>query len=648
MCFKNLPVAVDARGRTHLSQGSNSNSAGDNERPYAVTAAVPRNNLTATVDEGQVQRLMARNGHIVNKNMDPVTRVAGALAVDVTADLEQGRYLDAHAQATLFRGYEVILMGRDPRDAIFVASRACGVCGGVHSHAAAYAIEMAMGLAPPPLGTIVRNMQEAAEMGYDNPLHLYLLAGPDYSADVVRATNPDVWEKAKKWECPNAAHHEFRTMADLMQALTPLTGHLYHEGLNFTRLAREMFSILAGKYPHPQTVVPGGVSSTITLESLNEYHAKMGRIFDYAQRLVTIWDDLAEFFYEADERYKLVGSRPMNLIDDGYWDDPYAYDATYSNCNEWGEKRWSTPGVIVDGELLSTRFTDMNVGLEEFVEHSYYDSWDGQRFASDPLGNPLSPFHPWNKQTLPRAGPKSFKEKYTWDCTPRWDRRVVEAGCYVRLFNTAMAQKLPRNDFIEATGHGLKMHIPQGQTSEEDVEWRVPEVWNAFERNRGRAYHYLFSQLVGFMSLLQGYDELRKQGKVRLDDQPRVAAVPPEELEKHFPKGERLGVGWWGAGRGWLTHHLVMDNGKITNYQICTPSTINASPRDPWGQLGPYEEAVVNTHIIEEVSEPAEFTSIDMLRTIRSFDPCMPCTTHVDTGAGTVVREVNTCSCGAD
>ncbi|MBA2414927.1 MAG: nickel-dependent hydrogenase large subunit, partial [Geodermatophilaceae bacterium] len=180
-----------------------------------------------------------------------------------------------------------------------------------------------------------------------------------------------------------------------------------------------------------------------------------------------------------------------------------------------------------------------------------------------------------------------------------------------------------------------------GELPEREVEWHVPEQWNAFERNRGRAYHYLFSQLVGLNSLLEAY-KLFKAGERQ------VAAVPPADLDDYIPQDERRSVGWWGAGRGFLTHHMVMDKGKIVNYQICTPSTINASPRDPWGQPGPYEEAVMNTPIIEDVSDPARFTSIDMLRAIRSFDPCMPCTTHVHTGAGTVTREVNTCSCGAD
>jgi hydrogenase large subunit len=633
MCFKNLPVEFDEAGVATLRR--------DIPDPYSVTVAKPEVGVTDADREERIQRLMARNGHIKDINMDPVTRVAGALAIHITADLDEGEYLDAHSQATLFRGYEVILMGRDPRDAIFVSSRACGVCGGVHAHCSAYAIEMAMGLAPPPMGTVVRNLQEAAEMGYDNPLHLYLLAGPDYSEAIVRQSNPELWPKAEKWKCPNVDIHGFETMADLMTALNPLTGKLYQEGLSFTRLSREMFAILAGKFPHPQTVVPGGVSSTITTQSLNEYHSRLGRIFDYAQRMLAVWDDIPEFFYACDERYRQVGMRPTSHIDPGFWDDYEAYDATYASCNEWGQKRWSTPGVVLGDELVTTRLTDINIGWEEFVEHSYYDESATNRHADDTAGNPISPYHPWNKRTLPRPSGKNWKEKYTWACTPRWDRKVVEAGAYSRLLMTTKAQMLPANDFIEVDGSTMRMFVPKGLTPASEVEWKVPEVWNALERNRGRAYHYLFSQLVALNSLMQAYD-LMKQGETR------VSAVTAEDLEKFIPQDEQRSVGWWGAGRGWLTHHMEMDKGKLTNYQICTPSTINASPRDPWDQPGPYEEAVMNTPIIEDVSDPSRFTGIDMLRAIRSFDPCMPCTTHVSSQAGTIVREVNTCSCGAD
>jgi hydrogenase large subunit len=633
VCFKNLPIEFDESGKARLRDGI--------PDPYSVSVTRPEVTMTEDERQAQIQRLIASNGHVKDMNMDPVTRVAGALAVHVTADLEQRRYVDAHSQATLFRGYEVILMGRDPRDAIFISSRACGVCGGVHSHASAYAIEMAMGLAPPPLGTLVRNLGEAAEMGYDNPLHLYLLAGPDYSEAVIKETNPELWPVAEKWPCRGEKHHHFKTMGELMEALNPITGELYREGLEFTRLAREKFVLLHGKYPHPQTIVPGGVSTTLTLQTLNEYHSKLGRIFDYAQRMVAVWDDITEFFYEQDERYKQVGARPMTMGDLGYWDDAYAYDATYENCDEWGEHRASTPGIMIDGEIVTTRLTDINMGLEEFVEHSYYEEWAGDRYETDPLGNPISPYHAWNKRTLPKPGEKAWKDKYTWACTPRWDRHVIEAGAYARLFMTAKAQKRPPSDYIEATGHSIRMRIPKGFTTQAEVEWHVPDVWNAFERNRGRAYHYLFAQLVAMDNLLEAYKLVR-------NGESRVAAVDHKKLEKHIPKNERRGVGFWGAGRGWLSHHLVMDRGKLTNYQIVTPSTINASPRDPWDQPGAYEEAVMNTPILETNVERDKFTSIDMLRAIRSFDPCMPCTTHVHTGTGTVVGQVNTCACGAD
>ena len=633
MCFKNLPVEFDATGKATLKGGI--------PDPYSVAVTKPDVGKTDAEREADIKKLMARNGHIKDMNMDPVTRIAGAMALNVTVDLDEGRVLDARSQAPLFRGYEVIAMGRDPRDATFITSRACGVCGGVHSHCAAYATEMAMGLAPPPMGTVVRNLGEAAEMGYDNPLHLYLLAGPDYCEAVVKRTTPWIWDRALDWKCPQANIHDFATMADLMEALNPLTGQLYREGLEFTRLARKQFLLLHGKFPHPESIVQGGVTSTITLQTLNEFHSRLAKIFDYAQRMVAIWDDITEFFYACDERYKQVGALPVNLIDSGFWDDPYAYDATYENCDAWGERRWSTPGAIVDGELVTTRLTDLSIGLEEFVDHSWYEEWGTGPHRTDPAGNPLSPYHPWNKRTLPKPGERSWKEKYTWSTAPRWDRQVMEAGAYARLFLTAMARKQRPNDFIEATGTSLRMRVPKGLTPESELEWHIPEVWNSFERNRGRAYHYMFSQLVSLGSLMEAY-ELMRQGETR------VAAVTAEDLPKHIPQEPSLGAGFWGAGRGFLTHFVGLSDGVMDNYQIITPSTINASPRDPWDQPGPYEQAVMNTPILEDISDPSRFTSVDVLRAIRSFDPCMPCTTHVDTGRGTITREVNTCACDTD
>ena len=620
MCFQNLPVEFDKEGRPHLKPGV--------ENPYAYQ---PKE-----IDRSQLEELLRRNGHIKDDNIDPVTRVAGALAFHAVVDLRERKVYEANSAATLFRGYEVILKGRDPRDAMFISSRVCGVCGGVHSVASSLAIEMAFGITPPPMGLALRNIQLALDFMLDNPLHLYLLAGPDYSQIVVERTNPSLWEKAKKTEAIHASIHGYRTIADIMTELNPLTGRLYLEGLNATRTPREAYSLLYGKYPHPQTVVPGGLSTTVSLSALNETQNRIVRTIDFAKKGVFIWEDLTEFFYAADPKYKEVGARPKNLMDSGIWDDPFQYDGTYQNAPAWGERRWATPGVIIDGKLITTNLHHINMGLEEFIEHSYYEGWEneGIRHRTDPAGNPISPNHPWNKETKPAPVHKrSWKDRYTWSTAPRWDRQVMEAGTYARMWTTAAAKKLPHTRFIEATGESLKLAVPKTLLPPMDLEWKIPEVWNAFERNRNRAYHILYSMLVAFDNLLIAFDLLKK-------GEHKTAA--PYQV----PKDHRIGVGFWGAGRGWLTHHLEMDRGALINYQIVTPSTINASPKDPWGHGGAYEEAVLSTPILEEFTRPEDFTGIDIFRAIRSFDPCMPCTTHVYTDDRVVSREVNTCACG--
>ena len=624
MCFKNLPVVFDAQGRATLK---------DVPDPYGVGTVPQTSAGPETLTRDQIEDLLARNGHIKEKNFDPVTRVAGALAFHTVVDLQQKKVIEGRSVATLFRGYEIIMMGRDPRDAIYITSRACGVCGGVHATCSALATEMAIGVRPPPLGIVLRNMLLALEYLYDNPLHLFLLAGPDYSESIVRQTNPELLARAERTPAPNAETHGYSTVADIMRDMNPLTGALYLEALHMTRVAREAFVLIGGKYPHPQTVVPGGISATVNLSTFSEIYLRLQQFFDYSKRVVGIYDDIVDFFYDADPRYKDVGRTSANVIDCGMWDDPEAYDATYENCNDWGERRWATPGVIIDGKLVTTKLQHLNVGMEEFIDHSFYEGWEGQRFATDPAGNPLSPHHPWNKETKPRPQAPNWREKYTWSTSPRWDRQAMDAEVTGRIWNTAVAQKLPENPYIFPTGHSLKLLMPAGKLPEKELEWHVPEVWNALERNRGRAYCVAFTALVGLNLWRQGM-EYMKAGK--------TAVSTKFEIPK---KGTRMGVGFWGAGRGYLSHHLVLDDGVVTNYQIITPSTINASPRDPWGTPGKYEEAVMNTPILEQ-SGDGKFVGIDVLRAIRSFDPCMPCTTHIHTDQGVITREVNTCACG--
>ena len=629
MCFKNLPVEFDAGGKAFLKGGI--------PNPYAASAAPA--NVPMQLTAQQVEELVRRNGHIKSMDFDPVTRVAGALAFHAVTDFNERKVIEARSVATLFRGYEVIMIGRDPRDAIYITSRACGVCGGVHSTCSALAIEMAIDCVPPPLGVLVRNIALALEFLYDHPLHLHLLAGPDYSAAILEGTNPALLARARAAEARRADVHGYKTIGALMDDLNPLTGHLYVEALHMTRLAREAYVLICGKYPHPQTIIPGGMSSTITLTVMNEMFVRLSQFFDYSKKIAAIWDDVTDFFYDANPRYQDVGRRRANMIDTGIFDHPDAYDASYKNAAAWGDRRWATPGAIVEGELVTTNLHNINMGLEEFVEHSYYEEWTGsgqrQHFATDPEGKPLSPYHPWNKITKPRPGGQSWKEKYTWDTAPRWDRLGMEAGCYARLWNTAVAHKLPANPFIESTGSSLKMRVPKGALPEMDLEWHVPNVWNAFERNRARAYCVGFTAMVAMNNWLAAMERL-KNGDTK-------TSTPFE-----IPKNERLGVGFWGAGRGYLTHHLVLDRGAVANYQIVTPSTWNASPTDRWGQPGPYEEAVMNTPLLEETDDPKAFKGVDVLRAIRSFDPCMPCTTHIHSDTGVITREVNTCACGVD
>ena len=615
MCFTTLPIAFDGEGRAHLDDG------GD----FALPTAPPRPVLTPPPPP---------SGHRVRDlNIDPVTRVAGALAFHTTLDLTEGVVTDAHSEAVQFRGYELILQGRDPIEAIDISSRACGVCGGVHSTCAAMTLEMVFGAAPPPLALVSRNLAAAAELLYDHCLHLFLLAGPDYSEAMVRKTNPALWKRAEATRAPGARVHGLETVAQIMIGLNPLSGRLYREALEMTRSGREIVSLLLGKYPHPSTIVPAGLGHQVDQPLLNQVLARILDLRDYAKRVASIWDDLVDFFLEADPRYAEVGERHPDLISTGIWDDPFSYDASYANADEWGARRLSTPGVIVDGELRTTRLNQVNVGVEEFVDHSFYEDWtDGEEPAVAPDGSPLSPFHPWNKRTIPRPEKRNWKERYSWSTAPRWDRRPMETGPLARHWVTAAAG-LVQTDFISSGGGSLQIHLPAGSLPDTVVQWRVPERVNALERNRARAAHVGYCLMVGYSYLLQGFDLVRRG---------ETAMSAPYEVR------DGLGVGYWEGGRGMLTHHCKVEDGKLAGYQIVTPSTWMASPRDAWGAPGPYEEAVLGTPILEQLNGSDDPVGIDILRAVRSFDPCLPCAVHLHSGDSTLVRDATTCACGQE
>ena len=184
--------------------------------------------------------------------------------------------------------------------------------------------------------------------------------------------------------------------------------------------------------------------------------------------------------------------------------------------------------MIIEGKLVTTNLTDINMGMEEFIEHSFYDDWTKtgpQRYTTDPLGNPLSPYHAWNKTTLPKPTGTNFKERYTWDTAPRWDRQVVETGAYGQLWGTALRGDYAENPFCEPTGDGLRMLVPRHALPETELFWPLPRTLNALERNRARAYSHGLHRHHRHELPAQGVRVLA-QGR---DQGPHPVQDPPDE-----------------------------------------------------------------------------------------------------------------------
>ncbi len=282
-------------------------------------------------------------------------------------------------------------------------------------------------------------------MFYDHPIHLGLLAGPDYSTSLVSVTNPELVRKAEKTAAPGYEVHGFRTVKDIMDAMNPLTGKIYLESIEYTRIGRIMCMLMYGKYPHPSTLAPGGLQTTISTSSFNEFYTQLGKIFDYCKVMIATWDDMMDFFLESNPAYEQVGARDKPHPD-RHLGRHRRLRRHLRQLQHVGQPALGQARHDHRRQAGHHHLTDINMGYEEFVDHSFYDDWTrsgSQRFATDPLGNPISPYHPWNKETIPRPSATNFKEKYTWDTAPRWDRKTVETGTYGRMWTTALAARRP-------------------------------------------------------------------------------------------------------------------------------------------------------------------------------------------------------------
>lgn len=615
--YRNLPLVRGSNG--NLGVATNSTN------PYSYSSQ------SKSIDPLLLERIRACNRASSDEN-DKFRLIGGSLAVHCAVDLEQRKVTDVGSMATAFRGYESLLVQRDLSEAGRISSTSSGICGGVHATASALTLEMAFGVKPPPLGIVARNLLLSCQYLDDNPMHLFVLSGPDYSEGTIRKTNPEIWAKAENAPAKHSAIHGYETVGALMKELNPPNGKLYRESFQMVSRARQAYALLGGKYPHSESFVPGGVIlKELNEEKLDRFMEKLAPFLDYAKRSIAVWDEVFDFLYEADPRFLELGETNPTMVDFGQWDHDEYYDASYENCDAWGEKRWSTPGAIVDGELRTTRLTELNVGLEDFVDHSFYDHAGQNECETDPCGNAISPYHPWNKRLTRR--PDKDHGAYSWATTTTWDRRTFEVGAYARLYITALAKKLPASRHLESTGQGLIFHLADDQLPAMDLTWQVPPRWNAFERNRARAYAIAFNLTV----TLENWERAKS-----LISNGNSETATPFEVQGD---GKKLGAGFCGAGRGFLGHWGQVRDGVLSNYQIAMPSRINVGPRSPWGELGGCEDALLNSPIIESsFRNEAEFHGIDLVRAIQSFDPCMVTSAHfvLNNGSHVIEREITT------
>ncbi len=207
--------------------------------------------------------------NLVEMNWDPITRIVGSLGIFTKIDFENREVAECHSTSSIFRGYSIFMKGKDPRDAHFITSRICGICGDNHATCAVYAQNMAFGVKPPPLAEWIINLGEAAEYMFDHNIFQDNLVGVDFCEQMVKETNPGVWAKAQSTACPNGDKHGFRTIADIMTALNPFTGSFYRETLAMSRMTREMFCLMEGRHVHPSTLYPGGVGTVATIQLIH-------------------------------------------------------------------------------------------------------------------------------------------------------------------------------------------------------------------------------------------------------------------------------------------------------------------------------------------------------------------------------------------
>ncbi len=561
--------------------------------------------------------------------VDPITRIEGHLRIEVRADA--GRIEEAWACVTQFRGLELVMQGRDPRDAWAFAQRICGVCTTVHAIASVRAVEDALGIRVPPNAELIRNLVHGMQTVQDHVMHFYHLHALDW-VDVVSALSADPAEAAalassiSPW--PNNSPTWFREVRDRVgrfvqsgqlgifanaywghpaYRLPPAANLMalahYLEALDWQRDVIRLHTIFGGKNPHPNFLV-GGMASAINLADTATINA--ARLSDVADMIVkarrfveeVYWPDLVAIagFYKD---WAAIGSGPRHYLAAGDWSDV-----------DWKDKAsaYLPGGVIVDGNLGEVQPYD-HQKVKEYVTHSWYEYEAGKDVG----------LHPYEGETRPKytGPPTPWKElqglpEYSWSKAPRYDGRPMEVGPLARMV------------IAYASGHT-------------DVKPLVDEVLGklgvgaeALHSTLGRTAARGMETLLVARRLQHWYDLLI--GRIRGGD---VATFTKDRWEPRTWPRKAQGYGDLEAPRGMLGHWVQIEDGRISRYQCVVPSTWLASPRGPDGSTGIYETALASNHPLENPEQPLE-----ILRTVHSFDPCMACGVHVLDAAGKPLVEV--------
>ncbi len=564
--------------------------------------------------------------------VDPITRIEGHLRIE--AQMDGDKIAQAYSAGTMVRGIELILKGRDPRDAWAFTQRICGVCTLVHGIASVRAVENALNYSIPKNAQLIRNLMIMAQYAHDHVMHFYHLHALDW-VDVVSALDADpkatseLAQSISKW--PKSSPGYFADMKKKLKTFVesgqlgifsnaywghpayrlPPEANLmavshYLEALTWQRDVAKLHTVFGGKNPHPNFLV-GGVASPIDLNSDSAINIK---------KLSQVQDVINEMKAFVDQVYV-----PDTLAIASFYKDWFKRGEGLGNFLCYGDLPGTSmtdpdsfflpPGVILNRDISTVHPVDLNndAEIQEYISHSWYDYSGGKD----------SGLHPYVGETdLNYSGPKppykhlDVENSYSWLKSPRWKGQSMETGPLARVLT------------LYAKGHEQTRDLVGMTLKKLDVP--VEALFSTLGRTAART---LETKII--VDGMQGmYDQLIaniKSGDTQtFNDQLWEPSTWPKKAQ---------GVGFMEAPRGALGHWIVIEDQKIANYQAVVPSTWNAGPRDPQGQAGAYEAALEDNHQLYDTKQP-----IEILRTIHSFDPCIACAVHVTDPDGEEIIKV--------